>query len=190
MLDMSGHGTGPALRAVSLAMWFKGENISKSFPDCDPGKIVTRLNAENPITDNGDYFTIWVGVLQLSTRELRFANAGHPASILVRKDAPTVSLGAKSWPTGFSSDEIYHTESITLVEGDRLCIYSDGIYEVINAEQEIWGKERLQKALEKVYPRPMKLGLKSLIHASRSWQADGVFGDDVAMVGLELKMES
>ena len=76
------------------------------------------------------------------------------------------------------------------MDGDRLYLFSDGIYEVVNAQEEIWGKERLQKALEQVYTRPMKLGLKSLIHSSRSWQTDGVFGDDVALIGLELKLDS
>ncbi len=190
VLDMSGHGTGPALRAVSLAMWFKGGHIAQAFPNFDPGEMVTRLNAENLMTDQGDYFTIWVGVLQRSTGILRYASAGHPGSILVRKNAPSVVLGRKSWPTGFSPDETYHTDSITLEDKDRLYLYSDGIYEVVNAEDEIWGKERLQSALEHVYTRPMKLGLKSLIHTSRSWQADGVFGDDVALIGLELHLES
>lgn len=190
VLDMSGHGTGPALRAVSLATWFKGERITQAFPDYDPGKIVTRLNAENPMTEQGDYFTIWVGVLQLSTRILRIASAGHPGSILVRKDAPSVVLGGKTWPTGFSPDETYHTESITLEPHDRLYLFSDGIYEVVNAENEIWGRERLQHALETEYTRPLKLGNQSIIHASRSWQADGIFGDDVALIGLELNVES
>ena len=190
VLDMSGHGTGPALRAVSLAMWFKGAHIAQSFPSFDPGKIVTRLNAENPMTDQGDYFTIWVGVLQLSTRILSFASAGHPGAILVRKDASSVVLGEKTWPTGFSPDEIYSTNSIRLASHDRLYVFSDGIYEVVNANDEIWGRERLQAALERLFTRPMKLGLKSLIHSSRAWQADGLFGDDVAVIGLELSEES
>ena len=190
VLDMSGHGTGPALRAVSLAMWFKGAHIARSFPGYDPGEIVTRLNAENPMTDQGDYFTVWVGVLQLSNRVLRFASAGHPGSILVRNDADSVVLGGKTWPTGFSPDEIYHTESITLADKDRLYLYSDGIYEVVNGEDEIWGRHRLQKALEDVYTHSLKLGFKSLIHSSRSWQVDGIFRDDVALIGLELNEES
>lgn len=190
VLDMSGHGTGPALRAVSLAMWFKGAHIAQSFPDFDPGEIVTRLNAENPMTDQGDYFTIWVGVLQHSTSILRFASAGHPGSILVRNDAPSEVLGGRSWPTGFSPDEIYQTNSITLLDKDRLYLFSDGIYEVENADNEIWGKDRLQAALEQVYKRSMKLGLKSLIHASRAWQFDGIFGDDVALIGLEFNSEN
>ena len=150
---------------------------------------MTRLNAENPMTDQGDYFTIWVGALQLSTRILRFASAGHPGSILVRHNAPSVVLGGKTWPTGFSADERYTTESITLADKDRLYLFSDGIYEVVNAEDEIWGRTRLQEELEHVYKRPMKLGLKSLIHSSRSWQVDGIFGDDVALIGLELKKD-
>jgi sigma-B regulation protein RsbU (phosphoserine phosphatase) len=138
------------------------------------------------MTDQGDYFTIWVGVLQLSTGVLQFASAGHPGSILVRNDASSVVLGGKTWPTGFSPDEIYHTESVTLADKDRLYVFSDGIYEVVNGENEIWGRDRLKKALEHVYPRAMKLGLKSIIHSSRSWQTDGFFGDDVALIGLEL----
>jgi phosphoserine phosphatase RsbU/P len=190
VLDMSGHGTGPALRAVSLAMWFKGAHITRSFPGYDPGEIVTRLNAENPMTDRGDYFTVWMGVLQLSTRVLRFASAGHPGSILVRKDGGSVVLGGKTFPTGFSPDEIYHTESITLVDKDRLYLFSDGIYEVVNGEGEIWGRHRLQKSLEADFKCSLKLGVKNVIHSSRSWQVDGIFGDDVALVGLELNEES
>ena len=141
------------------------------------------------MTDQGDYFTVWVGVLQLSTRVLRFASAGHPGSILVRNDTGSVVLGGKTYPTGFSPDEIYHAESITLADKDRLYLFTDGIYEVVNGEDEIWGRHRLQKALESIYTRSLKSGLKSLIDSSRSWQVDGIFGDDVALIGLELHAE-
>jgi len=186
ILDMSGHGIGPALRAVSLSMQFRREHIAVSFPSYDPGEIVTCLNARNPMTDEGDYFTIWVGVLQLSTRVLRYASAGHPGAILIRSDADTGVLGGKTWPTGFSLDAIYHTESIALEDKDRLYVFSDGIYEVVDTEDEIWGTSRLQKALEDLYTRSMRLGLKHVLQSSRSWQVDGIFGDDVALVGLEL----
>ena len=128
VLDMSGHGIGPALRAVSLSMQFKREHISSSFPSYDPGEIVTGLNAKNPMTDQGDYFTIWVGVLQLSTHVLRFSSAGHPGGILIRNEGPSSILGGKTWPVGFSFDETYETHNITLTKGDRLYLFSDGIY--------------------------------------------------------------
>ena len=95
-------------------------------------------------------------------------------------------LGGKSWPVGFSPDATYETHSITLSKGDRLYVFSDGIFEVVNAEEEIWGTSRLQKALEDLYKRSMRLGLKHILQASRSWQAGGIFADDVALIGLEM----
>ena len=186
VLDMSGHGIGPALRAVSLSMLFKREHIASSFPSYDPGEIVTYLNARNPMSDQGEYFTIWVGVIQLSTHVLRFASGGHPGGLLIRNEGPSVVLGGKTWPVGFSPDGTYETHSITLSKGDRLYVFSDGIFEVVNAEEEIWGTFRLQKALEALYKRSMRLGLKHILQASRSWQAGGIFADDVALIGLEM----
>ncbi len=185
ILDMSGHGTGPALRAVSLSMLFKAEHMRQAFPNFDPGEIVTWLNQENPMTEQGDYFTTWVGVLELSTMTLRYASAGHPGSILIRNEADSSVLGGGTWPIGFSADQKFTTEQVTLNKGDRLYLYSDGIYEVINEQDEIWGRTRLQEALESLRQVPMDLGLEQLIQMSRAWQQCKSFDDDVALVALE-----
>lgn len=187
VLDMSGHGIGPALRAVSLSFFFKKEHIEQSFPSYDPGEILTSLNQKFPMSDEGDYFTIWVGVWQCSTRLLRYATAGHPGAIVVNKDRSSSVLGGRSWPIGFSSDEIYGTDSLTVDPGDRMYLFSDGIFEVMNAHGEIWGRHRLQKTIEKVANQPMELGLASIIDQSRTWNAQGRFDDDVAILGVEFQ---
>jgi sigma-B regulation protein RsbU (phosphoserine phosphatase) len=185
VLDMSGHGIGAALRAVSLAMFFKDEHIQKTFGSYDPGEIVTFLNRKNPMTEDGDYFTIWVGVWQCSTNVLRYASAGHPGSILVKSDTTSMVLGGRSWPSGFSVEEVYPTTSVALHAGDRLYLFSDGIYEVMNAHGEIWGRKRLQEAFEGVAHQQMMGGLKNVIGLSRAWNHHDSFEDDVALVGLE-----
>ncbi|PJA79552.1 MAG: hypothetical protein CO149_01875 [Nitrospirae bacterium CG_4_9_14_3_um_filter_51_5] len=185
ILDMSGHGIGAALRAVSLAMFFNGEPIQKSFPTFDPGEIVTFLNRKYPMTDDGNYFTIWVGVWQCSTHLLRYASAGHPGSILVKSDMASVVCGGQSWPIGFSPEGDYGTESVTVQGGDRLYLFSDGIYEVMNSHGEIWGRKRLQEALEGVADRQMMWGLANIIEKSRDWTNQRAFEDDVALLGLE-----
>ena len=187
VLDMSGHGIGAALRAVSLAMFFKEEHIQKTFLTHNPGEIVTFLNRKYPMTDEGDYFTIWVGVWQCSTHLLRYASAGHPGSILVRSDTSSVVLGGKSCPIGFSPEEVYVTESVSVHAGDRLYLFSDGIYEVMNTHGKILGRKRLQEALEGVANRELMWGLNSVIEKSRSWNNPEGFEDDVAFLGLEFK---
>lgn len=185
VLDMSGHGIGAALRAVSLAMFFKGEHIQKTFPTYDPGEIVTFLNRKYPLTEEGDYFTLWIGVWQCSTRLLRYASAGHPGSILVKPDRPSVVLGGRSWPIGFSIEGVYQTNSVPVHGGNRLYLYSDGLYEVMNTHGEIWGRKRLQETFEEVAKRELKWGLNSIIEKSRAWSVQGNFEDDVALLGLE-----
>jgi serine phosphatase RsbU (regulator of sigma subunit) len=66
-----------------------------------------------------------------------------------------------------------------------LYLFSDGIYEVMDAHEEIWGRKRLQEALEGVANREMMWGLNSIIEKSRAWSVQGVFEDDVALLGLE-----
>lgn len=187
MLDMSGHGIGPALRAVSLSLFFKKEHIQQTFPSYDPGEILTSLNQQYPMTDDGDYFTIWVGVWQRSTRLLRYATAGHPGAIVVKMDRSSVVLGGCSWPIGFSDDEVYEPGSLTVNSGDQMYLFSDGIFEVMNSDGEIWGRKRLQDAFEGVSNQPMPLGLSRIIEQSRTWNAQGRFEDDVAILGVEFQ---
>lgn len=185
VLDMSGHGIGAALRAVSLSMFFNGEHIPKAFPSLDPGEIVTHLNQQNLMGEDGNYFTIWIGVWQCSTRLLRYASAGHPGSVLVKKNKESIVLGGPSWPIGFSPEAVYRTESVVVHEGDRVYLFSDGIYEVMNGDGDIWGRKRLQQALESEGHRQMLCGLICILEKSRAWNHQDFFDDDVALVGLE-----
>ena len=185
ILDMSGHGIGAALRAISLSNLFQEDSVRFQFRSVDPGRILSKLNEDYPLTDQGEYFTIWLGVYQWSTRVLRYATAGHPGGILIRKDEPGAVLGAKSWPIGFCPGEAFGTQEMMTQPGDRLYLFSDGIYEVLNNQEEIWGQDRLQRTLEKQRGRSMRFSLQAVVQESQAWQQKMTFADDVAVVGLE-----
>lgn len=185
MLDMSGHGIGPALRAVSLSLFFKKGHIEQTFPSYDPGEILSSLNQQYPMNEEGEYFTMWVGVWQCSTRCMRYATGGHPGAIVVKQDGSSVVLGGSSWPIGFSGEEVYETHSLTVNPGERMYLFSDGIYEAMNPEGEIWGRKRLQQELEAIAHDPMQAGLSHIIAKSLSWMTQGGFEDDVALLGVE-----
>jgi len=186
ILDMSGHGIGPALRAVSLALTFRAEHMEQSHPTYDPGEIVSTLNRENPLSDDGEYFTIWVGALHLPTRRLRYASAGHPAVVLTRHGQPLQQIGAKTWPIGFGINETYVSEEISLLPGDRLYMFSDGIYEVFSPDEELWDRTGFEGACQTIHTKPLKKGVQWVVQQAKAWQRQETFGDDVALVGIEI----
>lgn len=187
ILDMSGHGIGPALRAVSLARSFQGDAVIRRYPSCDPGEIIAGLNKENPIGEDGSYFTIWVGCLHLPTREIRYATAGHPAPVLTRKGAASQLLGSESCPVGFTMDEVPTTERVTLVPGDRLYLFSDGIYEIMSPEEKLWSREGLRATCEAVHHKPLDEAIASIMERAQAWQGQELFADDVALVGVDVE---
>jgi len=186
ILDMSGHGIGPALRAVSLSLTFRAEHMAQTHPTYDPGEILASLNKENPLTDDGEYFTIWLGALHLPTRRLRYASAGHPAVVVTRNGQPLQQIGPKTWPIGFGIEEVYVSEEISLVPGDRLYMFSDGIYEVFSPDEELWDRKGFDCACQTIHTKPLKKGLQWVVQQAKAWQRQETFGDDVALVGLEI----
>ncbi len=187
ILDMSGHGIGPALRAISLVMMFRDEQMAQRHASYDPGEIIERLNRENPLTDQGEYFTIWVGSLHLPTMQLRYASAGHPGAIVTRSGKKPETLGAQTLPIGFDPGQSYVSQQCTLSAGDRLYMFSDGIYEVMSRDEQLWGTEGLSTACESVHGKPLSKALNWIIQQSQAWQKDELFGDDVALVGVEIQ---
>lgn len=186
ILDMSGHGIGPALRAVSLAMKFRADHMAQTHPTYDPGEIVATLNKENPLTDDGEYFTLWVGALHLPTRRLRFATAGHPAVVLTRDGQPLQQVGAKTWPIGFGIEEEYVSQEVSLLPGDRLYLFSDGVYEVFSPDGKLWDREGFEEACQAVHTKPLEKGLQWVVQQAKAWQRQETFADDVALVGIEI----
>ena len=81
---------------------------------------------------------------------------------------------------------MYQSQEISLVSGDRLHLFSDGIYEVLSPEGEMWGCQGLEESCQQVSKEPLRNALKQVICQSKDWQQLNTFGDDVALVGVEI----
>jgi sigma-B regulation protein RsbU (phosphoserine phosphatase) len=136
LLDVSGHGVGSALLAVSA-----GNVLSNSIPGADPrdpGAVVTRLNDMFQMDrQDGKYFTIWYGVYKPAGRTLAYCNAGHPPALL-HSGGAIHSLEADAPAVGMMPDMPYATSTVTLAEGARLLVFSDGIMEIEQADGVMW----------------------------------------------------
>jgi pSer/pThr/pTyr-binding forkhead associated (FHA) protein len=83
LLDVSGHGVGAAMHGVSVMNTLRQRTLP-GVDFGDPAQVLEQLNAVFPMDGHGGmFFTIWYGVLDLATRELRYSSAGqHPAYAL------------------------------------------------------------------------------------------------------------
>lgn len=97
---------------------------------------------------DGEYFTLWVGLLHLPTCSLSYAVAGHPGALLCSAQSPSQWLTRSSFPLGFDPSAQFPSDRIILKPADRLFLLSDGIYEVPSSSGELWGRERFQTVME------------------------------------------
>ncbi|MEO6326769.1 MAG: SpoIIE family protein phosphatase [Thermoanaerobaculia bacterium] len=140
--DVSGKGMAASLLTASLEALATGP-IEVGLPaDEICLKLSRRLFARTPPER---FATAFLGVLHAETGRLTYANAGHNAPIRIRASGQIDSLGATGPPLGLLSAATYAAREILLEPGDTLLVYTDGITEAVNREDEEYGLERLHE---------------------------------------------
>ncbi len=139
--DVSGKGVPGAL------FMMKAETLIKSLTSSlksDTANIMARSNVALCSNNNAEMFvTCWLGIVDLVSGELRFTNAGHNAPIIVR-DGKVEYLEAKHGVVLGALENSYYTENIIqLNNGDRIILYTDGVTEAHNKNNELYGENRL-----------------------------------------------
>ena len=130
LLDVSGHGVGSALLAVSAGERAGLQLDARRRPRATPARSSRKLNDMFQMDrQDGKYFTIWYGVYKPATRTLAYCNAGHPPALLL-SGGTVHSLEADAPAVGMMPDMPYDTRTVTVAEGARLLVYSDGIMEI------------------------------------------------------------
>ena len=107
--------------------------------------IFTKANeklCEN--NESGMFVTAWMGILDLTTGKMQFANAGHNPPIIKRNDGSFEYLKTRAGFVLAGMEGVrYRAAEITLSPGDRIFFYTDGVTEATNAENKLYGEDRL-----------------------------------------------
>jgi phosphoserine phosphatase RsbU/P len=147
LLDVCDHGVGPALLSVSALNVLR----SQSLPNTDfrePGRVLTALNDAFQMENQNDlYFTIWYGVFKKSACDIKYASAGHPPALLITESGEVAELKTPNLMIGGMPGIEYESGSIGVSLPSRLYIYSDGVYEVIKPDGEMWSFEEFKDHL-------------------------------------------
>ena len=108
-----------------------------------PGQILTRLN-EELAAQNPRAMFVTMACLDIRGGRVTCANAGHDATLLVRKSGGAEPVFASSGTVlGLFPGREYETETLELEDGDSLVLYTDGVTEAWNALDEEYGEARL-----------------------------------------------
>ena len=107
--------------------------------------IFTKANeklCEN--NESGMFVTAWMGILDLTTGKMQFANAGHNPPLLKRANGGFEYLKTRAGFVLAGMEGVrYRVGELTLSPGDRLFLYTDGVPEATNAENKLYGEDRL-----------------------------------------------
>jgi phosphoserine phosphatase RsbU/P len=134
-------------------------------------------------TKSGMFVTLFYGYLDASTRTLTYVNAGHNPPIHYRaEDGTLTELSATGIAVGALPDSPYTQESVQLVPGDILVLYTDGITEAENAGLEMFGTGRLEKTIIASHGLSAQEICQEILDAVRSFIGDHPQSDDITLM--------
>ena len=141
--DVADKGTGAALyMALSRTLL---RTYALEYPD-DPAKVLEAAN-ERILTDtvSDQFVTVFYGVLAADSGQFTYANGGHNPAFLLRNHGSdeTDSLTKTGVPLGMFSGMSWRTDTIEVGAGDSLILYTDGVSEAQNANDDEFGESRL-----------------------------------------------
>ena len=138
--DVSGKGVPAAMLMAVTHSLIRAASAHES----DPSVIMHNIN-ETVCPDNSAnmFVTLFLGVLDLPTGRLRYCNAGHDCPLIYNEGLKELEC-LPNLPVGVLADMKYKTQECTLKAGTTLFLYTDGLTEAMNINQEQFGMERVK----------------------------------------------
>lgn len=194
-LDVAGHGIPSALLSVTLNQLLSpqpGSPMVRFDPQLElkrivpPVEVVSELNRRFQPQGDG-YFTMIYAVLDTETHEIRFCQAGHPSPIKITADGVTSEIGDGGFPVGLWPDMTYEETRTTLLPGERLVLYSDGIIACLNEEGESYSLEQMKDVIRNNAGKPLKDVLRAVQVDLERWGQGRDYPDDISLLMIECK---
>ncbi|MGB9723818.1 MAG: GAF domain-containing protein [Chloroflexia bacterium] len=135
------------------------------------------------------FVSVFYGVIDLESGEMRYASAGHNPPLLCRREGGILSLEAPGIILGVLPEVHLEERSVRLEAGDTLVLYTDGVTEAINRQEEQFGEERLQETLCAHRGRPLAELRQALLDTLEAFTEGQPPFDDITLVLVRREVE-
>jgi sigma-B regulation protein RsbU (phosphoserine phosphatase) len=144
--DVSGKGMPAALFMAISRTLLKALALKNHSPHQCLNDVNYLLSQDNP---KSMFVTLFYGVLNIETGELEYSNGGHNSPSVITNDADLIRLeNCNGCALGVNQDYAYHSEKTVLKPGSSLILYTDGIPEAINIDENAFSENRLREFLK------------------------------------------
>ena len=186
--DVTGHGVPSALLVNRIHAEF--ERLAKEGKD--PGVLLKELNVfiKEDFEGSGMYLSAFCGMLDFKKKRLLYSSYGHPTQYLYsEKEARLHKLSCQTSLLGLPSndDDVYQDE-IEIAAEDKVLLFTDGVIETVNAEDEEYGNKRVEKFIKKNHALEKDDFNKELIKEVNAFK-EGKFKDDICIMSIGIKAQ-
>jgi serine phosphatase RsbU (regulator of sigma subunit) len=189
--DVMGHG----VRSALITGMIRGLVEEHAQLAADPGQLLTRINrALTEILKQAGttmFATCFYLVADIQAAELRFANAGHPSALHLRRHGAFAEKldgqESRGPAMGIFSSANYPTLSRPMERGDMVMLFTDGLFEVEDATGSFFSEEQLRQTVTRHATLAPEDFFERVLHDIRKYSQRENFADDVCVVGVQIR---
>jgi len=153
VLDVTGHGLGSALLAVTALELLRNRNPASRIDFSQPSMVIDRLNRSFQMKEHGGkFFSVWYGVYSRSARTITYANAGHPPALLLTGEngaARLTKTASGGSVLGIMPETQCPETTLPFAPDSELFLFTDGLYELFDPKGGRGSYDEFLAALEK-----------------------------------------
>jgi sigma-B regulation protein RsbU (phosphoserine phosphatase) len=135
---------------------------------------------------NTMFVTVFYGIYNIRTGEVTYTNAGHNPPYLMKADGTIQALPySENLVVGAFDEFTYSEESTRLEPGDTLLLYTDGVTEAINVNEEEYGEKRLEAALKNLTQENCQQIINSVKDDVKAFTGEAEQSDDITLLAIK-----
>ena len=180
--DVSDKGVPAALMMMSSRTLLKGAAIG----NLEPGKVLQEVNdLLNNENEAAMFVTVFYVVYDPATGEFTYANGGHNPPLVIHADGSSDLLPLTNGiALGVAPGIEYEQKTVVLAPGDTALLYTDGVTEAMNRDDEEFGVERLKTTFSQAPPTDPRQANDEVFRAVHEFVGDTLQSDDITCLTL------